>query len=580
MYSILPTPQSLSLTDERFRLDRLSIVLAAGQDVRLTDSAYVLQQELFDLLGDRPTVFVGELRHPCIYIATKGETGDGYTLSVTADGIVLAGEGPAGTFYAIQTLRQMLTSVTDRTLQGVLIADAPDLALRGIYHDVTRGKVPTLDNLKALVDRLAYHKINHLQLYIEDAFAFEEMVGIMQPHEVLTPTEIRALDDYCHAHFIELTPSISTFGHLYRLLQSPKYQHLCEYENYTPTTHPWLEKMGHHTLDVSHPDSIKVVKSMIDQFAPLCRSNLFNICCDETFDLCKGKNQGKDVGEAYFGFVRQILDHLHTLGKQGMMWGDIVHQHPERVGQLPQNTIMLNWDYREQPDENNVIRFEQAGVTQVVCPGTSTWNRFIEGIHCATGNISRLARYGKDHGAMGVLTTNWGDFGHVGNLSAALYGLLLGAQAGWNTDAQLDEAYELTFSRLAYGQMVNVVPLIRELASCEQLVCWGSMIHSISVTEYEKKERPALPEVQALRDALARCKAVYEQMAALPQTPEQQDFLLSARGVEQVLHTYLYWAGAEQKPDAEAFLADYRTAWLRDNKPSQLSWVEYTFRSV
>ena len=74
---------------------------------------------------------------------------------------------------------------------------------------------------------LSYYKINMLQLYVEDAFMFKELEGIVTEDEALTPAEMLALDDYCYEHFIDLVPSLSTFGHMYTLLQSDKYKPLC-----------------------------------------------------------------------------------------------------------------------------------------------------------------------------------------------------------------------------------------------------------------------------------------------------------------------------------------------------------------
>ena len=142
---------------------------------------------------------------------------------------------------------------------------------------MTRGRVPTLKQLCHIADLLAYYKINSLQLYVEDAFEFVEYDGIMTPENVLTAEEITALDDYCYDNFIELVPSLATFGHLYNLLQSDKYKHLCEMEDWKPEKMYWLEKMAHHTIDVSNEESIKLISSLIDQFIPLFRSDRFNI---------------------------------------------------------------------------------------------------------------------------------------------------------------------------------------------------------------------------------------------------------------------------------------------------------------
>ena len=40
-------------------------------------------------------------------------------------------------------------------------------------HDVSRRRVPTMDSLKVLVDRLALYKINQLQLYMENCLRLD-----------------------------------------------------------------------------------------------------------------------------------------------------------------------------------------------------------------------------------------------------------------------------------------------------------------------------------------------------------------------------------------------------------------------
>ena len=72
-------------------------------------------------------------------------------------------QGVKGAFYAIQTLRQIAKNgYTD----AKEIVDSPDFEVRGFYYDITRGRIPTLESLKKLVDTLSYYKINMLQLYV------------------------------------------------------------------------------------------------------------------------------------------------------------------------------------------------------------------------------------------------------------------------------------------------------------------------------------------------------------------------------------------------------------------------------
>ena len=70
--------------------------------------------------------------------------GEGYTLSVTANAVAITAQSECGAFWAIQTLRQLFAC---GEVPCVEITDAPDFAYRGFYHDVTRGKVATVQTV-------------------------------------------------------------------------------------------------------------------------------------------------------------------------------------------------------------------------------------------------------------------------------------------------------------------------------------------------------------------------------------------------------------------------------------------------
>ena len=77
------------------------------------------------------------------------------------------------------------------------IHDFPDIRNRGFYHDVTRGRVPTLSYLKGLADNLAFYKINQMQLYIEHSYLFEDLSEMWRDDTPLTAQDILELDAYC-----------------------------------------------------------------------------------------------------------------------------------------------------------------------------------------------------------------------------------------------------------------------------------------------------------------------------------------------------------------------------------------------
>lgn len=592
---IIPTPKKCEINEGVFSLTDIAVFkIKDGTDRRVVKIAAKLKDEIAELCGEKMKLRLEPDNCCCKCPAIKvshGECGEGYTLSISGTGIEICGEGARGAYYGIQTLRQIIHEYGDE-VPFVIIEDKPDFPERGFYHDVTRGKVPTLDMLKTIADTLAYYKISSLQLYVEDAYSFAEYDGVMLPCEVLNADEIMELDDYCYDNFIELVPSLATFGHLYNLLQSEKYSHLCELDNWQPCQVYWLEKMAHHTIDVSNPDSIKLIQSLIDQYIPLFRSNKFNICCDETFDLCRGKNTGKDPGEEYFKFLIQIINHVKSRGKTVMMWSDIALNHPEKLDAIPKDTIMLTWTYVSDPDENKVKTLHDAGMKQIVCPGTSSWNRFIEEIDRSEGNITKLVEYGKKYDALGVLNTNWGDFGHICSFWCQLYGIVIGAEKGWNADAKLTKDFEMAASSLLYdSDDVNMIDIIREMGQCERTCDWMYFMYWYSANTKEgrvtKLGEGADPEhnlgnVERTVNNIKRLDKVIDTLSNLDGDDfKYAELITAARAIKIMNKVCLEILGVEGYTDKDALSAEieawlpvYCEQWLRDNKESQLRYVK------
>ncbi len=582
---IIPVPKSIIMGEGAFDLHGVRIAMEKGMDIRIAKAAATLKSELDCIAG----AFVkcgaseGKPSDKAVYIHydTTGD-GEGYTLTVNENGIEIFGAGAAGAFYGIQTLRQLIKEYGTE-IPVCTIEDSPCFAERGFYHDITRGRVPTLATLKNLTSQLAYFKINQLQLYVEDAFDFAEFDGIIGKEECITAAEMTELDDFCYNNFIELVPSLSTFGHLYRLLQSDKWRHLCEYEDWHPWQIYWIEKMAHHTIDVSNPESIEVIKSMIDQYVPLFRSNKFNICCDETFDLCQGRNKGKDAGEEYFKFVSKIIDHVKSHGKVVQMWGDIVLNHPEKMDMLPPDTVMLNWNYEKEANEQNVKTFAASGMKQIVCPGCSSWNRFVEEIDRSFGNISSLAKYGYENGAAGLLNTNWGDFGDICNWGARMYGMLIGAERAWNPVGTVDEAFEMAASSLLYNcENKNIVKLVYDMGQCERSCDWMLFVYwySANTKEGRKTELEVHPE-QCLAN-MARIDEIASELreAGDASDPVYVDLLLACRAIKLMNKVHLMINGHEDfqdraalKAEWSAWFKEYKKVWLAENKESQINRI-------
>ncbi len=226
----------------------------------------------------------------------------------------------AGTYYAIQTLRD-LTQIFDRTIPAMVIEDEPDFARRGIYHDCSRGKVPKIKTLKELVIRLAHWKINEFQLYIENVFTFKSHPEIGKGYSPFTPEEILELQEHCRNHHVRLVGSLASFGHFEKILALPQYSHLGEMPGFRGFP-------GGTTLCPADPGSIKLIEELYNDFMPLFDADDFNVCCDETWELGKGRSKKiadrVGVGRVYLDFILKIHRLCNRFGKRMNLWADIV----------------------------------------------------------------------------------------------------------------------------------------------------------------------------------------------------------------------------------------------------------------
>jgi len=462
--NLLPVPETVTLKPGQFVLtNETRIFLPPGLDRPESLAGLRLRNLCQEVAGVRLTLDrLGKLPPPRsgIFFAIKNppETDlrlrDGYTLIVDKEAIHLTGNSPPGLFYGIQTLSQLVRQFAPR-LPTVEIVDEPDFAYRGFFHDVSRGKVPKLETLKELADFLAFFKVNQLQLNIEHTFAFRFDPEIAENCSPLQPDEILELVQYCNDRRIDLVPSLQTFGHLGHILSMPKYRQLADVElekSWEEMT--WRDRMQGATLNPTDPEARRLLERMLDNFVPLFTSPFFNANADETFDLGNGKT--KELADE-IGKGRLYLNHIEWLnqlckkyGKRMMFWGDVVKHHSDLVGDIPKDTILLNWGYHAETNYQSTRLFADAGLDVFVCPGTSGWNRILNGINNADLNIRRYAAAGKKYGALGLLNTDWGDFGHYNLFSCSLHGMVLGAAMAWNAEEPQPAEFDRVWNTLLF----------------------------------------------------------------------------------------------------------------------------------
>ncbi len=499
-----------------------------------------------------------------------------YELVIEETGISVNADSEAGAFYAVQTLRQIFKS---EKIPCLYIKDYPDFKYRGFYHDATRGKVPTVESVKKLVDTMAYLKQNSLQLYVEHTYEFKECEGLNDAKGCFTADEIREIDAYCKENYIDFIPSIATFGHLFELLEQEQFKHLRVLSEYKADDNFWNDRMAHHTINPQKKESIEVIKSLIDQYYPLFETDYFNICCDETFDL---KSLGGDTGEIYVEFVKKIIAHLKSKGKKIMMWADILLQHPEFIEDIPEDTIFLNWGYDANPDEESIKKLASVNRTQYVCPGTSSWSRFCENVKIGTANISKMAEYGKKYGAQGVLNTNWGDWGNPCSVENATYGLTVGAEKSWSAETLIDESFDESINNLIYNCSQGA-QCVKALSSLNEKLSWNDF-----VKYFYKLKAGEAPENFYTKAQIIEIQKEYTAVAEKINSAKWQneefknEMLISSKAVCLIAEICGKKAGydLEYIVDLKQFVDEYSTLWIMKNKKSELNKIIEIFTEM
>lgn len=398
-----------------------------------------------------------------------------YSLTISSGEIVFEASSEVGFFYAEKTLEQ-IKEQSGVQIPCMRIEDKPFINKRGLSFDTTRGRVPSLDELKRTVDMMSRFKMNLLQLYVEHSFAFECEEDIWGSSTPLTAEDIKELDKYCREHHVELVPSLASFGHLYDFLRSKKYRHLCEYEYYEP--YSLIDRMAHHTLDVSTDESMEVMAKRIAEFSALFSSKYFNICADETFDLCKGKSKAygeeKGIRRVYLEFLKKLCSFVQGLGKIPMFWGDVLIEEPELIKEIPGDYMLLNWEYAPEVREDNINRLSAAGITNVfLCPGVQSWNHFINKQHDAYLNISGTCRNARKIDVKGLMVTEWGDLGAIAEPEFSDIGVIYAAAFSWREADCSEEEINKAISKLYYGDRTGtLVSLFSELSGMECIDWW------------------------------------------------------------------------------------------------------------
>ena len=246
-YQVIPLPlEILPQSDNTspspcFTLDAHTPIVCQG-DETMQRNAHLLAEYVEEKTEFKPTV-TSDPTPKAVTLLLDDKVGhpEGYTLTVSPEGVTIAGATPAGVFYGIQTLRKSLPIAQGKPIQlpAVTINDAPRFSYRGAHLDVSRHYF-TVDSIKQFIDMLALHNMNRFHWHLTDdqGWRFEtkkypklNTIGTQRAQTVIgrnsgeydgkpygpylyTQDECREIVAYAAERHITIIPEIDLPGHM------------------------------------------------------------------------------------------------------------------------------------------------------------------------------------------------------------------------------------------------------------------------------------------------------------------------------------------------------------------------------
>ncbi len=279
---------------------------------------------LAELLG----LEVTEAPAAAVQLALDGDLdlGDeGYELVVSADRVHVRAYRPAGLFWGVQTLRQLLpeSGGLPAEVPGVHIRDVPRFAWRGLMLDVARHFFGVRD-VKRVIDLAALYKINILHLHLTDDQGWRIAVDSWPhlaavggrtavgggPGGYYTKADYAEIVDYAAGRFITVVPEIDVPGHTNAALVA--YPELtCDGQ--APPIATGTE-VGFSSLCPDKPIVRQFIEEVFGELAAMTPGPYVHLGGDEALSTPPGQ---------YAPFIDRVQKVIHATGKHPVGWQEV-----------------------------------------------------------------------------------------------------------------------------------------------------------------------------------------------------------------------------------------------------------------
>ena len=390
--NIIPQPLKIVEKEGSFLLNSDVKIISTS---RTKNEAQYLSTILYNAFGKAPFIENNGDNGILLKIdeTLKIKTGnEGYIFHSSPKSITIEAATPAGVFYGIQTLRQLLPpdfeykrdGKKSAEIRSLEIIDKPRFPWRAFMLDEAR-YFKGVNSVKLLLEQMALNKMNNFHWHLVDdpgwrieIKKYPELTKIGSkrknsmlkhwdsniysnlPHEgFYTQEEIKDIIQYAADRHITVVPEIEMPGHSTAAIVS--YPWLGTSGNLTEV--PYLCGGDYDIYNVSDPKVVAFIKDVLAEVMNLFPSRVIHIGGDEIdFDIWKNsesvkafmqKNNLKTPADLQISFTNGISQFIESHGRRMMGWNDIlggasIHDYQsaedvETSQNLAPNTIVHFW---------------------------------------------------------------------------------------------------------------------------------------------------------------------------------------------------------------------------------------------
>ena len=401
---LVPQPVSTKMESGEFQFTEHTVISADSE--AQSAAAYQLSGLFAHSGGFQPKVCIDGRNEEVCFVTDSTMVPEAYRITVKPDHLQIESADSRGSYYAVQTLRQLLSSKIEMssrvtgmkwTIPAMEVYDEPRFEYRGFMLDVARFFMPKDDLLK-IIDCMGLLKLNALHLHLSDDNGWRleikkyprlTSVGASRvdrggqpfpnrrnalPGEPVVPggyytqDEMKEIIDYAAQRQITVIPEIDMPAHSNAALAAYP-QYACPVVDRPISVLPGLGGPNAHIIYCAgNEKTFSFIQDILDEVIALFPGKYIHIGGDEAWKtywkrcpLCQRRIKQEKLKdeEALQGYFMQRISHyIQHKGKEVMGWDELTNS------RIPEGAIVFGWQGKGQA----AIKAAQQGHRFVLTP--------------------------------------------------------------------------------------------------------------------------------------------------------------------------------------------------------------------